>query len=329
MQDLHELPRFSDSLSYLYVEHARIDQHDKAIAFHDASGCVPVPIASLAVLMLGPGTTVTHAAIRALADNNCLVTWVGEQALRFYAQGMGGTRSSGSLLRQARLATEETLRLRVVLRMYHMRFGGPLDPSLTLQQIRGKEGVRVREAYATASRETGVPWHGRAYKRSKWDAADPVNRALSAGNACLYGLVHAAVLSAGYSPAIGFIHTGKQLSFVYDVADFYKVDVVVPLAFGAVAEGAEEVERTVRLRCRDAFCQHRLAQRILPDIQEVLNVAGGATKGGDFPADTDPARPEPWWTPSAGGDDVPVSKLVNPGTAPTEREGSSDGHANG
>jgi CRISPR-associated protein Cas1 len=217
-------------VSYLYVEHCRIDQEDKAIALHDKNGKTPVPCASLVMLMLGPGTSITHAAIRALADNGCLVIWSGEENVRFYAQGMGETRSARNLLRQARLCSNPDRRLQVVLRMYQHRFDEPLGGGMTLRQIRGREGIRVRESYARASRATGVPWHGRSYVSTNWAAADPVNRALSCANSCLYGICHAAIVSMGYSPALGFIHTGKMLSFVYDIADLYKADLTIPLA---------------------------------------------------------------------------------------------------
>src|SRR5208282_4315539 len=164
------------------------------------------------------------------------------------------------------------LRLGVVMQLYRMRFDEALDESLSLEQIRGNEGVRVRQTYARASAETGVPWVGRSYKRAQWSNADPVNRALSAANSCLYGICHAAIVSAGYSPALGFVHTGKMLSFVYDVADFYKTEVTVPVAFQVTATVKKDVERTVRMECRKAMHAHRLMERILPDIAEVLGV---------------------------------------------------------
>jgi CRISPR-associated protein Cas1 len=160
LKDLHFLPRVRDSLTYLYCEHSRVDQEDKAIALHDAQGKTPVPCASLSALILGPGTTITHAAIRTLADSGCLVLWAGENGVRFYAQGMGETRSARNLLHQASLWANPTTRLEVVIRMYRIRFKDPLPDGLTLRQIRGKEGIRVREAYACASRRTGVPWAG-------------------------------------------------------------------------------------------------------------------------------------------------------------------------
>src|SRR5262249_17509328 len=157
------LPKVRDSWSYLYVEHCRVDQEDKAIAMHDANGKVPVPCAALTTLMLGPGTAITHAAMRTLAENGCLVIWAGEEGVRCYAQGTGETRSAQHVLRQARLCSDPSQRLQVVRRLYAMRFPEPLPKTLTLEQIRGREGVRVREAYARASRESGVPWQGRAY----------------------------------------------------------------------------------------------------------------------------------------------------------------------
>lgn len=299
MKDLHTLPKVRDSLSYLYVEHCRIDRDAKAIALHDAEGTRPVPCANLTTLMIGPGTTITHAAVQTLADNGCMVLWTGEQGVRFYAQGMGETRASRNLLRQSWLCSHEKFRLRVVRRMYEMRFTETLDESLTLQQIRGKEGIRVREAYQQASRETGVEWAGRAYRRERWADADPVNRALSAANSCLYGICHAAIVSAGYSPALGFVHTGKMLSFVYDIADLYKVEITVPLAFRVTVELAgSNMEAEIRRRCRDAFHEGKLLQRIVPDIDHVLAVIDPTID--DMPNfDADDALPGGLWNPEA------------------------------
>lgn len=297
MEDLHLLPKIRDSLSALYVEHARIDRHEKSIAIWDQEGMTPVPAASLAVLTLGPGTTITHAAVQSLADNNCLVIWAGEENVRYYASGMGGTRSAAPLLLQARLASDEKTRLDVVRRMYRMRFSDVPDTILTVEALRGLEGIRVRQAYAQASAESGVEWTGRNYDRSNWQDADPVNRALSCANSCLYGICHAAILASGYSPGIGFIHTGKQLSFVYDIADLYKCDLTIPLAFEIAKENPPQLERTVRYRMRDVFRETKLLQRIIPDIRKVL----GLSKEEEIasPLDDDPALPGELWTPDA------------------------------
>jgi len=300
IEDLHVLPKFRDGWSYLYVEHCRIDQEARAIAIHDAAGKVPVPCANLALLMLGPGVSITHAAVSVLADHGCLVAWCGEEGVRFYAVGLGETRSASNFLHQARMWAHKELHMQVVRRLYQLRFCEKLDPTLTLRQIRGMEGIRVREAYARAARETGVPWSGRSYRRDKWRNADPVNRALSTANSCLYGICHAAVASAGFSSALGFIHTGKMLSFVYDVADLYKTAVSIPVAFRSVTQGTNELERRVRLACRDMFVSTRLLERIIPDVQAALScpVRGAPREGEQF--DRESGVPGSLWDPEEG-----------------------------
>lgn len=293
MQDLHLLPKLRDSLSYLYVEHAVLEKRDGALLVLQETGKTAVPVANLCLLMLGPGTSLTHAAVKILAENGCSIVWTGEDMQHFYAQGLGETRRAYHLLRQAELASDPQKRLQVVIRMYEMRFEHTLAPDLTLEQIRGMEGVRVRTAYSNASRRYQVAWHGRIYDRSDWNNADPINRALSAANAVLNGICHAAIVSGGYSPALGFLHTGKQLSFVYDVADLYKARLTIPIAFETISEGVEEVEKRARMACRERFREEKLLQQILPDIDSLLQVA----PENDFPSDDDPALPEPWWQP--------------------------------
>lgn len=297
VQDLHVLPKLRDGWSYLYVERCRVDQEAKAIAIHDVNGKVPVPCANLALLMLGPGVSITHAAISVLADHGCLVAWCGEEGVRFYAVGMGETRSARNFLHQAMLWSNAEHRLNVVYRMYQLRFSEEFAPGLTLRQIRGMEGARVRDAYARAARETGVKWIGRNYQRDKWDNADPVNRALSTANSCLYGICHAAIVSAGFSTALGFIHTGKMLSFVYDIADLYKAEITIPVAFCAAAQEPEGLERRIRLACRDKFVSTRLLERIIPDLQNILMIpkSGAAGEGDHF--DQDAASPGGLWDP--------------------------------
>lgn len=300
MRDLQELPKLTDSLTYLYVEHAVIEQKAKAIELFDKDGATLAPTAALTVLLLGPGTSITHAAVKALGDSGCAIVWVGEDGTRCYAHGGGETRKAYHLLYQAQLASNPALRLEVCKRMYRLRFKHQdLDPFLTIEQLRGMEGARMRDAYAHASITFGVPWNGRSYNRRSWGSSDPVNNALSAANALLNGLCHAAIVSGGYSPALGFIHTGLQTSFVYDIADLYKVELTIPTAFRIVAESAERVETRVREACRQVFKEAKLLQRILPDIEAVLAVPPEVQQAGEG-ADEDPGRPEPLWTPLAG-----------------------------
>lgn len=278
MKDLHELPKLRDSLSFVYFEKARIEKKDNAIAVFDQDGEIHVPSAALGLLMLGPGTSITHEAVKVLADSGCSILWVGGDGTRVYGQGMGETRSARRLLRQAQLHADPVSRGAVVFKMYEKRFDEKLTPDLSIQQIRGREGVRVRTAYERASKETGVVWKGRNYDQGNWGAADRINRALSTAASCLYGICHCAIVSAGYSTALGFIHTGKLLSFVYDIADLYRIDTVVPVAFEITSKYDKDYsydrsfESEIRYACRESFRKNNLLERIIADIDSLMQV---------------------------------------------------------
>lgn len=319
MKNLQLLPQLKDSLSYLYVEHSKIDQDDRTISVHDQSGRIRVPAAALTLLMLGPGTSITHAAVHVLADVGCLIVWCGEESVRLYAQGLGETRSAARTLWQAKLWADPSSRLKVAADMYRKRFSEPLPDSLNIAELRGHEGVRVRTAYHRASDEFGVPWAGREYDRKSWGSADPVNRALSAANSCLYGLCHASILSAGFSPAIGFIHTGKMLSFVYDVADLYKCDTTIPAAFEVAKEGPAQVESRVRRLLRDRFRQTQLLDRIVADIEDLLDIDLSDQNAQVYDGDDD-ALPSGLWDP-----DVVVQGGVNYGAPKKEASSEEEG----
>lgn len=272
IKDLHELPRVKDSLSYIYIEHAKIRQHGHSIAIYNQDGITPVPCATLNMIMLGPGTDITHAAIKNLVENDCLILWCGEQGVRSYAQGLGRTRSAKNVIYQAILCSSPKFRLLVAKKMYIMRFEDTISFDTSIKQLRGKEGARMRKVYIDNSTRTGVIWKGRSYKRDSWFSTDPINRAISSANSCLYGMCHAAIVALGYSPALGFIHTGKQLSFVYDIADLYKTEITIPLAFDIVSESTKNISKRVRLASREYFRKHKFLKRIVKDIKTVLDI---------------------------------------------------------
>ncbi len=270
-QDLNALPRLRDSLSYLYIDKAVIERDENSIVVLRKDERLPIPVASLTVLMLGPGTNITHAAMRVIAENGCMVIWCGEGALRFYGCGMGETRSSAHLLRQVKCFSDEALRMEAVRRMYSLRFQGVNLDGLNLQQIRGLEGARVREAYRLLAKKYRVKWGGRDYSRDDWDASDDLNQALSAANACLYGLCNAAITSLGYSPGLGFVHTGKLMSFVYDIADLYKMQTSVPAAFEVVSSPrTAEIGMSVRIVLRRLLREQRVLAKISGDLEYIF-----------------------------------------------------------
>lgn len=261
--------------SLIFLEYGELDVIDGAFVLVDANGVrVQIPVGSLTCIMLEPGTRVSHAAVDLAAKAGCLLTWVGEAGVRFYSSGHPGGARSDRLLYQAAIALDPSARLRVVRKMFEIRFGEEIPSDYSVNQLRGLEGVRVRKIYEDIAAETGVEWHGRRYDPKNWGMSDLPNKCLSAATACLYGVVEAAILTAGFSPAIGFLHTGKPLSFVYDIADLFKFDTVVPAAFMAAAGKPEHPEREVRCNCRDMFRNIRILDIIIPTIHEVLDASG-------------------------------------------------------
>lgn len=274
-----------ERISVVFVEYGEIDMLDGAFVVVDTKGIrTHIPVGGVACIMLEPGTRVSHRAVALAARVGTLLVWVGEAGVRLYSAGQPGGARSDRLLYQAKLALDETLRLKVVRKMYAVRFGEEPPERRSVEQLRGIEGARVRRSYQLLAHQFGVKWAGRDYNPENWDTSDLPNRCLSAATSCLYGVTEAAVLAAGYAPAVGFIHTGKPLSFVYDVADVYKFETVVPIAFKvAAANPSGNPERAVRLGCRDIFRQTRLLDRIIPDIESIL--AAGEIPRPEAPAD--------------------------------------------
>jgi len=260
-----------DRLSILYIEKGNLDVLDGAFVVVDKNGVrTHIPVGGVACLMLEPGTRVSHAACALAARVGTLLVWIGEAGVRLYSAGQPGGARADRLLYQAKLALDGDLRLKVVRRMYALRFGEEPPGRRSVDQLRGIEGARVREMHKRMAKKYGVEWKARGYDPEAWDASDVPNRCLSAATACLYGVTEAAVLAAGYAPAVGFIHTGKPLSFVYDVADIYKFDTVVPVAFKIAARKPVNAEQEVRLACRNIFRETNLLERIIPGIEEML-----------------------------------------------------------
>ena len=269
-----------DRISILFVEKGNLDVLDGAFVVVDKNGIrTHIPVGSVACLMLEPGTRVSHAAVTLAARVGCLLVWVGEAGVRLYASGQPGGARADRLLYQARLALDDEARLKVVRKMYTMRFKEEPPSRRSVEQLRGIEGARVRKLYELLASQYKVEWKMRNYDADNWGSGDIPNRCLSSATACLYGVCEAAILAAGYAPAIGFIHTGKPQSFVYDIADVFKFDTVVPVAFRIAARKPSDPERDVRLACREAFRQTRLVRHIIPAIEEILSAGGLSVPG--------------------------------------------------
>jgi len=261
--------------SIVWLAYGQVDIQDGAVVLIDKDGVrTQLPVGGLSCVMLEPGTRVTHAAMALMASVGCLVLWVGEGGVRLYSAGQPGGARTERLLYQAKLVLDDELRLKVVRAMYRLRFKEEPPGRRSIEQLRGIEGARVREMYKMIASKHGVSWKHRQYNADEFDDSDLINRCLSIANHCLYGLCEAAILAAGYAPALGFIHSGKPLSFVYDIADLFKFETVVPIAFHQAASGRSDAPRQTRLSCRDIFRSQNLLGRIIPMIDEVLSAGG-------------------------------------------------------
>lgn len=285
---LPELVRAQDRLTFIYLERCAIHRDANAITATDDRGTVHIPAAVLGALLLGPGTTVTQQAMVLMAESGSTAVWVGEEGVRYYAHGRSLAHSSRLLEAQAQLMTNQSSRLRIAREMYAMRFPGEDTRGLTIQQLRGREGARIRKAYRDNSQRTGVPWEGRDYKVEDFESSDPVNRALTAANVSLYGVVHSVIVALGCSPGLGFVHTGHVRSFVYDIADLYKADMTIPLAFDLAAEEPFDIAREARKRLRDQFHGGAFLDRCVRDIRHLLLPDESAVE--DLPLDSNIVR---------------------------------------
>ncbi|WP_433888460.1 type I-E CRISPR-associated endonuclease Cas1e [Streptomyces sp. CA-111067] len=269
------LPRIADSLSFLYLDIVRIHQDDTGVCAEITSErrgteTVYLPTAALACVLLGPGTSITSRALATFARHGTTVLITGSGGVRCYAATLPDSLTTGWLERQARAWADDARRLAVATAMYEHRFGhGTVPAGSTLEQLRGYEGQRVRAHYQLLARQYKIDRFRRAYDPASWDTQDPVNLALSAANTCLYGIVHAAILALGCSPALGYVHSGNQQAFVYDIADLYKAHLTIPLAFSLHASTNPEAE--ARRSFRDGLRLFKLLPRIVTDIQHLLD----------------------------------------------------------
>lgn len=271
---ISELPKIADRVTFIYVEHAKISRVDGAVTVAESRGIIRIPASMIGILLLGPGTDISHRAMELLGDTGTSVAWVGESGIRNYAHGRSLGHTSRFLELQAKLVSNMRSRLHVAREMYSMRFPGEDVSSLTMQQLRAKEGARIRRLYRKMSVTYNVKWDGRTYDPENYEGGDPVNQALSSANVALYGMAYSAITAMGMSTGLGFVHTGHDLSFVYDVADLYKTEITIPIAFQIASEyqQGDNVGRMSRLKVRDVFYDGKIFNRIVQNIQKLIGV---------------------------------------------------------
>lgn len=273
-----ELPQIKDRYTFLYLEYCRISRDSSGLYAEDKEGYIYIPVHSFLILLLGPGCTLTHRAAELLSDSGTALVWVGQGGQRFYGYGRSLARNTDLLNCQAKIVSSPRLHIEAVKKMYGMRFPDEDLTGATLQQLRGKEGARMKRVYRQESEKWGVPWSGRNYDMNDFSSSDPINRALSVANTCLYGIAYAVISGMGLSPGLGIIHTGQERSLVYDVADLYKAEITIPLCFQLVAETAEGIEKRVRAALRKRIYESDLITRMVRDLLTIFDLDNTASE---------------------------------------------------
>jgi CRISPR-associated protein Cas1 len=277
---LAQLTRAQDRTTFLYLEHCVVHRDANAITSRDARGTVHIPAATLGALLLGPGTTVSQQAMLLLAESGSTAVWVGEHGVRYYAHGRSLARSSRLLQAQATLVSQRKTRLRVAREMYAMRFPDEDTSGLTMQQLRGREGARVRRLYREHAERVGIIWKRRDYDPGDFENGNPVNQALSAANTSLYGVAHAVIVALGCTPGLGFVHTGHVRSFVFDIADLYKAEITIPIAFDIAAANVADTGAETRRAIRDRMRDGAFLNQCVRDIKTLLSTDDEAEEYG-------------------------------------------------
>ncbi len=268
------LPQVKDKYPFIYLERGRLEIDDSSIKWIDCdANIVRIPIATINTLLLGPGTSVTHEAIKIMASANCTVCWVGEDSLLFYATGQSPTSDTRNMRKQMELAADPSKRLLVARKFFQYRFPEADISSKSLKELMGMEGIRVRALYEEKAKQYGVGWKGRSYVPGKFEMGDLTNQILTSTNAALYGILTSSVYAMGFSPHIGFIHSGSPLPFVYDLADLYKEYLCVDLAFSLSLElGGLYNKYRVSDEFRTRVIESKLLDNLGKDIKHVLGM---------------------------------------------------------
>lgn len=277
----------ADRHGLLWLEYGRLSVEDGTLRFVAAksemlnAGDYAIPYQAVSMILLGPGTSITQDVLRLCARHGVLVAAVGEGGVKSYtAPPLGQGRSDVARAHAERWA-ESKRRLDTARRLYAWRFGRIL-PHRDIETLRGIEGARMKESYKLVAQRFGIEWHGRRYNRQNPNTADPANQALNHAATFVEAAADLAVAAVGALPPLGFIHEDSSNAFTLDIADIYRVDITLPLAFGAVRafhDGkADHLEREVRRRASKLFRQEKLISRMIDRIKELFDVDD---RGGD------------------------------------------------
>jgi CRISP-associated protein Cas1 len=246
---------------------------------HLKAGDYAIPYQSVSIILLGPGSTVSHDVLRLLARHGTLLAAVGEDGVKFYSAPPMGQGRSEVARKHARLWADETARLGAARRMYAWRFGRVL-PHKDISVLRGIEGARIKETYRLVADQFGVKWEGRHYDRQSPTAADIPNQAINHASTFVEAAADVAVAAVGALPPLGFIHEDSSNAFTLDVADLYRAEITLPLAFRiakrAISDPSLHLERELRKEAGRIFHKQQLIPKMIDRIKELLGVDDGS-----------------------------------------------------
>jgi CRISPR-associated protein Cas1 len=278
----------ADRHGLLWLEYGKLSVEDGTLRFMAAqsetldAGDYAIPYQAVSMILLGPGTSITQDVLRLCARHGTLIAAVGEGGVKSYtAPPLGQGRSDVARAHAERWADPKR-RLDTARRLYAWRFGRVL-PHRDIETLRGIEGARIKESYKLVAQRFGITWHGRRYDRQNPNAADLPNQAINHAATFVEAAADIAVAAVGALPPLGFIHEDSSNAFTLDIADLYRVDITLPLAFSAVQAIQQKksdltVEREVRKRAVRLFRQEKLIPRMIDRIKELFDVDD---RGGD------------------------------------------------
>ncbi|NLB63791.1 MAG: type I-E CRISPR-associated endonuclease Cas1 [Fibrobacter sp.] len=267
------VPAFSGRWTPLYLEHGRLEVDDSSLKWISATGSVMrLPVARLSAVLMGPGTTVTHAAITSMSRLNTPIAWVGEDGVHFYAFGVNVNEKCQTAMDHAVLYANKEKRLNVAREMFAYRFPKVDVSTKSVAELRGMEGMRIRKLYEECANKYGVLWKGRnsSGQIKHLGKRDPINRMLTIANYTLYCICLSAVCTMGYIPSLGFVHTDGKIPFVYDIADLYKEEITIRPCFETYGEFGDVGRDGALALVKEAVEKHKLITRIPKDLKRLI-----------------------------------------------------------
>lgn len=265
------LTHADERISLLYVEKAKIEQSEYGVQIRQGSKVSEIPITTISCLILGPGTNITHRAVSNCAQAGCSICWMGMDQAVFYAYGNPTTNKSKNILKQMHYHESKVLHTEIIHKMYNWRYPNEKIKSMSLEELKGFEGKKMKEIYSEYAQKYNIDWNFRNAKLNEFDELDLPNKYLNSINHTLYAITQAIIQIMGYSPAIGFIHTGHMQAFTFDISDLFKEEITIPLAFKLTKEKGYFDRNKMISEYRQFITDKKVIKRMVNYLEELFD----------------------------------------------------------